>query len=103
LFTAFESERSQGAFICNQGVVAKFLTFLGGKASGNLAALKADAAERHRDLLQKTVAPATVNTHSKVFRVALEKAVKQGIFDPKPARFARSQDDLRQLQSRFCQ
>ena len=63
-----------------------FLSFLGGKASCNLAALKAGDVERYRDMLQDRVAPSTVNTHLKVIRVALEKAVKQRVFETNPAR-----------------
>ena len=83
---AFESEQSEGTFTRYEGIVDSFLEFLGGKASASLAALTADDVERYRDHLQSLVAPATVNTHLKVIRVALEKAVKQGIFDRNPAR-----------------
>src|SRR5215475_7403526 len=60
---AFESEQSEGTFIRYQGIVNTFLDFLNGKASGNLAALKAEDVERYRDHLQDRVAPSTVNTH----------------------------------------
>lgn len=83
---AFESEQSEGTFIRYEGIVNNFLSFLGGKASRNLAALKAEDVERYRDTLQDRVAPSTVNTHLKVIRVALEKAVKQRVFETNPAR-----------------
>jgi integrase len=83
---AFESEQSEGTFIRYEGIVNNFLSFLGGKASCNLAALKAEDVERYRDKLQDRVAPSTVNTHLKVIRVALEKAVKQRVFETNPAR-----------------
>jgi integrase len=89
---AFESEQSEGTFVRYQGIVTTFLDFLDGKASGNLAALKAEDVERYRDQLQDRVAPATVNTHLKVIRVGLEKAVKQGIFDRNPARLVDNLD-----------
>jgi integrase len=89
---AFESERSEGTFTRYEGVADNFLDFLGGKAAGNLAALKAEDVERYRDQLQDRVAPRTVNTHLKVIRVALEKAVKQGIFDRNPARLVDNLD-----------
>jgi integrase len=89
---AFESERAEGTFKRYAGVVNQFLDFLGSKASGNLAALKADDVERYRNFLQSRVAPRTVNTHLKVIRVALEKAVKQGIFDRNPARLVDNLD-----------
>lgn len=89
---AFESEQSEGTFIRYQGIVNNFLGFLKAKASASLAALKADDIEKYRDHLQDRVAPSTVNTHLKVIRVALEKAVKQGIFDRNPARLVDNLD-----------
>jgi len=89
---AFESEQSTGTFVRYDGIVDNFLTFLGGKASGNLAALKAEDVERYRDHMQGLVAPSTVNTHLKVIRVGLERAVKQGIFDRNPARLVDNLD-----------
>ncbi len=83
---AFESEQSEGTFIRYEGIVNNFLGFLGGKASCNLAALKVEDVERYRDTLQDRVAPSTVNTHLKVIRVALEKAVRQRVFETNPAR-----------------
>ncbi|MEK7677044.1 MAG: phage integrase SAM-like domain-containing protein [Verrucomicrobiota bacterium] len=75
---AFESERAGGTFIRYEGIANQFLDFLGAKTGGSLAALKSDDVERYRDHLLARVAPRTVNTHLKVVRVALEKAVKQG-------------------------
>src|SRR5579883_1404413 len=83
---AFESEGATGTFTRYEGIVDNFLDFLGGKASGNLSALRADDVEKYRCHLQDRVAPSTVNTHLKVIRVALEKAVRQGIFERNPAR-----------------
>jgi len=83
---AFESEQSEGTFIRYQGIVDNFLKFLDGKASRNLSALTADDVERYRDQLQGRVAPSTVNMHLKVIRVALERAVKQRVFETNPAR-----------------
>lgn len=89
---AFESEQSQGTFIRYEGIVNNFLAFLNAKAGGNLAALKAEDVERYRDHLQDRVAPSTVNTHLKVIRVGLEKAVKQSIFERNPARLVDNLD-----------
>src|SRR5437867_7891123 len=89
---AFESEQSEGTFVRYEGIVTNFLEFLNGKSSGNLAVLRAEDVERYRDHLQDRVAPATVNTHLKVIRVGLEKAVKQGIFDRNPARLVDNLD-----------
>jgi len=89
---AFEAEQSEGTYTRYNGIVTTFLNFLNGKSSGNLAALKAEDVERYRDHLQSRVAPATVNTHLKVIRVGLEKAVKQGIFDRNPARLVDNLD-----------
>ena len=83
---AFESEQSEGTFIRYEGIVDNFLSFLDGKASRNLSALTADDVERYRDHMQGQVAPSTVNTHLKVIRVALERAVKQRVFETNPAR-----------------
>jgi integrase len=83
---AFESEQSEGTFTRYDGIVTNFLDFLSGKAGGNLTALTTRDVERYRDHLQGRVAPATVNTHLKVIRVGLEKAVKQRIFETNPAR-----------------
>ena len=83
---AFESEQSEGTFIRYSGVSDNFLTFLGSKANANLCALTLDDVERYRDFMQGRVAPSTVNTHLKVIRVALEKAVKQQVIDKNPAR-----------------
>ena len=69
-----------------KGIVDNFLMFLDGKASRNLSALTADDVERYRDHMQGRVAPSTVNTHLKVIRVALERAVKQRVFETNPAR-----------------
>lgn len=89
---AFESEQSQSTFTRYQGIANSFLDFLNGKAGGNLAALRADDVERYRDNLQSLVSSGTVNTHLKVIRVALEKAVRQGIFDRNPARLVDNLD-----------
>jgi integrase len=89
---AFEAEQSEGTFIRYEGITNTFLDFLNGKSSGNLAALKAEDIERYRNHLQDRVAPSTVNTHLKVIRVALERAVKQGIFDRNPARLVDNLD-----------
>ena len=83
---AFESEQSEGTFVRYNGIVKDFLGFLGGKASVNLTALRASDIEKYRNHLRDRVAPGTVNTHLKVVRVALEKAVKQRIFETNPAR-----------------
>ena len=83
---AFEAERSSGTFVRYKGIADQFLGFLGARASASLAALGSDDVEKYRDYLLDRVAPRTVNTHLKVVRVALEKAVKQGVFDRNPAR-----------------
>lgn len=83
---AFESEQSEGTFVRYEGITNSFLDFLGSKASNSLPALRPEDIERYRNHLQGKVAPSTVNTHLKVIRVALEKAVNQGIFDRNPGR-----------------
>lgn len=83
---AFSSERTEGTFKRYESITNHFLEFLKGKASSNLAALRAEDVERYRDHLKQSVTSGTVNTYLKVLRVALEKAVKQGVFDRNPAR-----------------
>lgn len=83
---AFQSEQSEGTFTRYDGIVGSFLDHLGGKGSLSLASLKAEDVERYRDYLQGRLSPGTVNTHLKVIRVGLEKAVKQGVFERNPAR-----------------
>ena len=89
---AFEAERSSGTFIRYKGITDQFLSFLGARANTGLPALRSDDVERYRDHLLERVAPRTVNTHLKVIRVALEKAVKHGVFDRNPARLVDNVD-----------
>lgn len=83
---AFESEQATGTYTRYKGVVDKFITFLGARASRSLAELSADDIQAYRDYLQDRVSAGTVNVVLKVLRVGLESAVKQGVFDKNPAR-----------------
>ena len=83
---AREVETSEGTFKRYKGIVEYFLTFLGSKANAPLPSLSSNDVERYRASLTGKVANGTVNTHLKVLRVCLEKAVKQHIFDKNPAR-----------------
>jgi integrase len=83
---AREVETSEGTFKRYKGIVDYFLAFLGTKANARLSALSSGDVERYRASLTGKVANGTVNTHLKVLRVCLEKAVKQHVFDKNPAR-----------------
>jgi integrase len=81
-----EMECSEGTHLRYRGVVSKFLEFMGPRKKSDLSALESDDIERYRDSLAGNVANGTVNVHLKILRVALEKAVKKGVFDKNPAR-----------------
>lgn len=81
-----EMETSKGTIIRYQGIVSQFLDFLGPKTGKALALLSSRDVEAYRDTLAGKVSNQTVNTHLKVLRVCLEKAVKQRVFDTNPAR-----------------
>lgn len=89
---AFESECREGTFLRYDGIVKRFLAFLGPKANRTLASLTSDDIEAYRDELSGSVASRTVNVHLKVLRVGLEKAVKQRVFDMNPARLVDNVD-----------
>jgi integrase len=82
----FAAEVAPGTFERYQGVVTQFLAFLGGQVNRDLSTLTTADIERYRDKLISRVAPRTVNLHLKVLRIALERAVKQHVFDKNPAR-----------------
>lgn len=83
---AREVETSAGTYARYSGVVSKFLAFLGTRAQRDLASLESSDIERYREKMTGKVSNATVNTHLKVIRVCLEKAVKRNVFDKNPAR-----------------
>jgi integrase len=83
---ALGAEKSEGTFKRYSGVVASFLAFMGTKAAKSLSTLSSAHIEEYRDSLTGKVANGTVNTHLKVLRICLEKAVKQHIFHRNPAR-----------------
>jgi integrase len=83
---ARQVETSEGTYKRYKGIVDYFLTFLGTKAKAPLPSLSSTDIERYRASLTGKVANQTVNTHLKVLRVCLEKAVKQHVFNQNPAR-----------------
>lgn len=87
-----KAELSSGTFTRYDGIVKMFLEFLGPKANGHLATLRSAEIEKYRTELVNRVSSGTVNTHLKVLRVCLEKAVKQGVFDRNPARMVDNVD-----------
>jgi integrase len=68
------------------GIVRTFLDNLGERADASLLTLRSQDIERYRDSLEVKVSTGTVNTHLKVLRVALEKAVKKNQLDNNPAK-----------------
>lgn len=89
---ARQRECSEGTFTRYKGIVDYFLSFLRGKASRPLPTLTSTDVERYRTHLAEKVSNNTVNTHLKVLRVCLEKAVKQHVFDKNPARLVDNLD-----------
>jgi integrase len=89
---ARQRECSEGTFKRYAGVAAAFIEFLGPKAQRPLSSLSSDDVERYRGKLAGNVSNATTNTHLKVIRICLEKAVKQHIFDRNPARMVENLD-----------
>jgi integrase len=89
---AREVETSAGTYARYSGVVTKFLDFLKTKCHADLASLESSDIERYRESLTGKVTNATVNTHLKVLRVCLEKAVKKNVFDKNPARLVDNLD-----------
>jgi integrase len=89
---AREHETAAGTFARYSGVVAMFLKFLGAKRTADLESLQSTDIERYRATMIGKVSNATVNTHLKVLRVCLEKAVKKNVFEKNPARLVDNLD-----------
>lgn len=90
--TAREKVDKEGTFKRYSGIVDYFLAFLGSKRNAPLSSLTSSDVERYRNHLAEKVSNSTVNTHLKVLRVCLEKAVKQQMFDKNPARLVDNLD-----------
>jgi len=88
----FKSEVKPGTYIRYAGIADCFLTWLKAKAGADLATLQPEMIEQYRDHMAVRVAAGTVNVHLKVLRVALEKAVKQKVFNSNPARLVDNLD-----------
>lgn len=88
----FKSEVKPGTYVRYAGIADCFLTWLKAKAGADLATLQPETIERYRDHMAVRVAAGTVNVHLKVLRVALEKAVKQKVFNTNPARLVDNLD-----------
>ena len=81
-------KRNAGAettFVRYEGIIQKFLAYLGPRAEDSLASLSKPDILSFRDDLAGTVTPGTVNTYLKVLRVALGRAVKEQIIEKNPA------------------
>jgi integrase len=68
-----------------QGIVEKFLAFLGHRADGSLNDLTKGDILTFRDELAEQVTAGTVNTYLKVLRVALGRAIKEELLKTNPA------------------
>lgn len=90
---AREVECSAGTFARYSGVVSKFLEFLGSRRNADLASLQTADIEKYRAGMVGKVSNATVNTHLKILRVCLEKAVRKNVFDKNPARMVDNLDN----------
>ncbi len=80
-----EQEKSAGTFARYTGIVDQFLAFLGPKKTRSLAALQTKDIDDYRGMLIEKVSSGTVNTHLKVLRIALKKAMKRNYIDKSPA------------------
>jgi integrase len=72
---ARESVTKPSTFQRYDGIVRKFLGFMGSEAKRNITSLSIETIERYRSELAESVSHSSVNTHLKVLRVALKKAV----------------------------
>lgn len=89
---ACETVRGAATFQRYSGIVKNFLEFLGPKKNVALSILQTSDIERYRDFLSENVSNSTVNTHLKVLRVCLEKAVEKHVFIRNPARLVENLD-----------
>ena len=78
---------SPGTAVRYSGIVESFLAFLGAKKNSSLASLRSEDIQAYRDRLAAKVSTGTVNTHLKVIRVALGKAVMGKHIESNPAKF----------------
>jgi len=81
-----EQEAEPSTFVRYKGIVENFLRELGAGNKRSLPALRVEDVQRYRDKLSDQVSSGTVNTHLKVLRVALEKAVRRQLIDKNPAK-----------------
>jgi integrase len=84
-FQAFGAERKSGTTERYRTVKVRFLKWLGPRADKPLPSLRAADVQSYRDAIAPELSGSTVNTHLKVLRVCLKKAVKLGIFERNPA------------------
>ena len=94
-----ESVTKESTFIRYGGVVNDFLKFLGPSAKRNISALSIENIEQYRESLAERVSPSSTNTHLKILRVALKKAVPR-YFSINPAAHVENLDDSGRNQRR---
>jgi integrase len=78
---------SPGTAVRYNGIVDSFLKYLGGKKNSSLASLRSEDIQEYRDILAAKVSTGTVNTHLKVLRVALGKALMGKHIESNPGKF----------------
>jgi integrase len=84
-FAAFEGERKSGTVERYRTVKNRFLKWLGARADKPLPTLRPTDVQAYRDAIAPELSGSTVNTHLKVLRVCLKRAVKLGVFERNPA------------------
>jgi len=80
-----ESAGAQTTFVRYEGVVTRFLEWLGARADDSLTSLTKREILNFRDSRSGQVTPATINVELKILRAALARAVREQIIDQTPA------------------
>jgi integrase len=89
---ARQNAGSVGTFTRYRGIVTAFENFLGSKKNMSLGSLRSDDIQTYRDALARKVSTGTVNTHLKVLRVALGRAVLKKQIETNPAKYVENLD-----------
>lgn len=79
-------ERKQASYVKYEGVVQRFLKFLGPKTDKDVMSISAKEVSSYRNSLAESLKPSTVNGHLKVLRVAFEDAFRDGKIRVNPAK-----------------
>lgn len=79
-------ERKQASYAKYEGVVQRFLKFLGPKSDKDMMLISAKEVSAYRNSLAEGLKPSTVNSHLKVLRIAFEDAFREGKIRVNPAK-----------------